>query len=387
MIKYIDELKQEDLTDKKILLRVDFDVPVADGKIVEEFRIKSHQETIDYLLDNGAKIMLVSHLGHDVSNASFLQVVEQLGEILGHTFTLVPHAELDSAGKLFGRCPVLLLDNTRQDQREVDNDDTFAKELSTLSSSNGASGFDYYVNDDFATAHRRHASIVAITKHLPSYAGFLIKKEIESLGRAIDAPAEGKVLVLGGAKISTKIPVIKNFIDRAEKILIGGALANDFFQARGIKIGKSVTDDSVVPDMISEKIILPNDMVSSADKSGGSDPEVSSVRDIDPDEAILDIGPETAKEWAEIIKRGKMVIWNGPMGLFEVDKFSEGTTTVARAVTESGRSIIGGGDTIAAVNKLGLLDKYSFVSSGGGSMLEFLAGNVLPGLEALGFYG
>src|SRR3989344_1851904 len=135
----------------------DIDVPVADGKIVEEFRIKSHQETIDYLLDNGAKIMLVSHLGHDVSNASFLPVVEQLGEILGHTFTLVPHAELDSAGKLFGRCPVLLLDNTRQDQREVDNDDTFAKELSTLSSSNGASGFDYYVNDDFATAHRRHA--------------------------------------------------------------------------------------------------------------------------------------------------------------------------------------------------------------------------------------
>ena len=377
-MKYIDELKKEELSGKKVLLRVDFDVPIVDGKISEDFRIKAHKVTIDYLLGNGAKIMLVSHLGHEISGASFLPITEQLGDILGHTITLIPHKELDAADKLFESCPVLLLDNTRQDGREVENDDSFALILSK--------GFDYYVNDDFATAHRKHASVVAVAKHLPSCAGFLIKKEVENLKQAMDAPADGKVLALGGAKISTKMPVIKNFIDKADKILIGGALANDFFQAQGIQIGKSVVDGSISPDVTSDKIILPHDMVISADKSGVSVPAISTVRDIGADEAILDIGPETAKEWTSIIKRAKMVIWNGPMGLFEVEKFGEGTRLVAHAVAGSTRSIIGGGDTIAAVDKLGLLDEYSFVSSGGGSMLEFLAGNKLPGLEALGYY-
>ena len=385
MIKYINELTKKELAGKKILLRVDFDVPLTQqsaigpsAKIQETFRVKAHKETLDYLIDAGAKVMLVSHLGHGVSDASFGPIVEEIGEISGHTITLVPHSGLDGIDGLFAVADVLLLDNMRQDKREVENNDELARSLSK--------DFDYYVNDDFATAHRKHASIVAVAKHLPSYAGFLIKKEIENLGQVMDAPAEGKVLVLGGAKISTKMPVIKNFIDKAEKILIGGALANDFFQARGIQIGKSVVDGSISPDVTSDKIILPHDMVISADKSGVSVPAISTVRDIGADEAILDIGPETAKEWTSIIKRAKMVIWNGPMGLFEVEKFGEGTRLVAHAVAGSTRSIIGGGDTIAAVDKLGLLDEYSFVSSGGGSMLEFLAGNKLPGLEALGYY-
>lgn len=411
MIKYIDELKKEELENKKVLLRADLDIPVVDGKIGETFRIKAQKETIDYLVNNGAKVLMVAHLGHEVSDASFGPVAEEIGEILGQILTLVPHSELAGIGKLFEAANVLLLDNLRQDKREVENNEGFARELFTLSSSNGSKGFDYYVNNCFATMHREHASLVAITKFLPSYAGLLIKKEIENLKQAMDAPAEGKVLILGGAKISTKMPVIKNFVGIAEKLLIGGALANDFFQAQGIKIGASVVDDTVAPDVRSENIILPRDFItgtrsgdpesinphtkraqaaspldSDSARSGVGVKIYKKVTGVGDKEAILDIGPETAEEWAEIIERAKMVIWNGPMGYFESKNFEEGTEVIAQAVTKAERSIIGGGDTITAVNKFGLLDKYTFVSTGGGAMLEFLAGNRLPGLEALGYY-
>ncbi|MDO8669042.1 MAG: phosphoglycerate kinase, partial [Candidatus Buchananbacteria bacterium] len=372
---YINELKKEDLENKKVLLRVDFDISILDGKIAENFRIKAQKETVDYLISAGAKVLMVGHLGHDVSSLSFTPIVEELGEILGQTLTLVPHSELGEVNKLFEVSQFLLLDNIRQDSRETENDDGFAAEL--------AKGFNYYVNDAFAVMHREHASVVAITKHLPSYAGFLIKKEIENLEQAMKAPAEGKILVLGGAKISTKLPVIKNFLKKAEKILIGGALANNFFQAQGINVGASVVDGRVKPDVNSDKIILPQDVLIADDKTGGSGAEISLVKDIDPNQAILDIGPETVKQYAKIIKGAKMVIWNGPVGLSEIDAFAEGTHVVAKAVASMERSIIGGGDTIAAVNKLGLLDRYSFISTGGGAMLEFLASNKLPGLEAL----
>lgn len=379
MLKFVDQLSKKELTNKKILLRVDFDISVKGGKIRENFRIKSHRETLDYLLDNGAKVMLISHLGHDVSEASFAPIVEQLGLILGQTLTLVPHAALDSVGALFDKCPILLLDNLRQDSREVENDDGFAMEL--------AKGFDYYINDAFAAMHRNHASLVAITRHLPSYAGLLVKKEIDNLEQAMGAPMEGKVLVLGGAKISTKMPIIKNFLDKADKILIGGALANNFFKAQGIKIGTSVVDDSIAPDIRSENIILPKDFITAEKESeSGSVKLYKQLADVGPIEAILDIGPETAEEWADIIERSKMVIWNGPMGFFEHKNFAEGTEIVAEAVVKAECSIIGGGDTIAAVDKFGLLERYSFVSTGGGAMLEFLAGNKLPGLEALSYY-
>lgn len=379
MIKHIDELKKEDISGKKVLLRVDFDVNVIDQKITEGYRVKAQKETIDYLADAGAKVMLVSHLGHDVSEASFAPIVEQLGLILGQTLTLVPHTELGSADALFNKCPVLLLDNIRQDAREVANDDELAVDL--------AKGFDYYVNDDFATAHRKHASIVAITKHLPSYAGLLMKKEMDNLEQAMEAPTEGKLLVLGGAKISTKMPVIKNFVDKADKILIGGALANNFFKAQGIKTGASVIDDAAMPDVKSENIILPKDFITAEKGSeSGSVKLYKPPASIGASEAILDIGPETAEEWAEIIERSKMVIWNGPMGYFEHKDFDEGTEVIAEAVAKAERSVIGGGDTITAVDNLGLLNKFSFVSTGGGAMLEFLAGNKLPGLEALGYY-
>jgi len=387
MIKYINELKREELNGKKVLLRVDFDVPLRQlpitnnqplTKIGEDFRIKAQKETIDYLISAGAKVLLVGHSGHDTSDASFGPVVEELGEILGQTLTLVPHSELGGVHKLFEVSQLLLLDNIRQDSREVKNDEGLAVSLSN--------GFDYYVSNAFAVMHRNHASVAAIAQQLPAYAGLLVKKEIEKLGEAVNEPAEGKILILGGAKISTKLPVIKNFIDKAEKILIGGALANNFFQARGIKVGTSVVDNSVEPDVISEKIILPQDVLITDDKTGSSDAESSPIKDIDPNQAILDIGPETAKHYAEIIGGAKIVIWNGPMGLSEIDAFTEGTRVVAKAVATMERSIVGGGDTIAAIDKLGLMSQYDFISTGGGAMLEFLAGNKLPGLDVLGYY-
>jgi len=374
MLKFIERLNKKELDGKKVLLRVDFNVPVDEGEIVEIFRIKAAKETIDYLLKNGAKVVLVSHIE---AIESFNPLVEQIGEILGQTLTLVPLSELDSLDNLFNASPILLVDNIRQDRREVENDKEFAREL--------AAGFDFYVNDAFAVCHRNHASVSAITEYLPSYAGFLIKKETQNLSEAIMAPAEGKVLVLGGAKISTKLPVIKNFLDKAEKILIGGALANNFFKAKGIEVGKSVVNETVV-DVASPKIVLPVDIVVTDNETGKAEANVMPLGDIALNQMIIDIGPKSAEEFAKIIEEAEMVIWNGPMGLCEVEEFANGTEIVAQAVASARKSVVGGGDTIAAANKFGLLDKYSFVSTGGGAMLEFLAGRKLPGLEALGYY-
>ncbi len=393
MIKFLNELEKEELANKKVLLRVDFNVPLlrssgasavaealadkSEGqavKIAEVFRIKTVKETIDYLLANGAKVALVSHIE---AIPSFGPIAEQIGKILGQTLTLIPLSELSSLDVLFNTSPVVLIDNIRQDPREIQNDKGFALNLSK--------GFDFYVNDAFAVCHRNHASVSAITEYLPSYAGFLIKKETEKLSEALKSPAEGKIVVLGGAKISTKLPVIKNFLDKAEKILIGGAIANSFFKAKGVQIGASVVDDTAV-DVSDPKIVLPEIVVVTDDKTGKSRATSMPVGNIAPNQMIVDICPEFAEKFAEIIRDSKMTIWNGPMGLSEIETFAGGTKVVAQAVASASHSIIGGGDTIAAADKLGLLDKFTFVSTGGGAMLEFLAGNKLPGLEALGYY-
>ncbi len=378
MIKLVNELNKKEIEGKKILLRVDFDVPIVDGKIEEDFRIKTQMPTVEYLLNNGAKVLLLAHLGHDAPGLSFLPITEQLGEILSHTLTLVPHDELSSIDDLFKVSKILLLENLRQDPGEIANDESFAKKISA--------DFDYYVNEAFATSHRKHASISAITKILPSYAGLNLDKEIKNLEYVIESPAEEKVVVLGGAKISTKLPVIKNLINKSKNILIGGALANNFFKYAGIKIGKSLVDDDVNLDFKSDKVLLPTDILISKDKTGKSITNVVPLQDIDPDFAILDIGPQSSKNFADIIKNSKTVVWNGPMGLSEVEIFSKGTRVVAEAVSGVSKSIIGGGDTISAVDKLKMIDKFGFVSTGGGAMLDFLAGEKLPGLEALGYY-
>lgn len=380
-MNFLEGLKPEDINGKKAILRADFDVSVKAGKVAENFRIRAQKETVDYLINKGAKVLLVAHIGHEVSNASFGPITEEISEILGQTLTLVPHSELGNVNLLFKECPVLLLDNIRQNKSEIENREDFAQNLSRE--------FDFYINNDFAVSHRRHASVAAITEFLPSYAGFLMKKELENLSRAISAPAAGKILVLGGAKISTKLPLIKNFLGKAERILIGGALANNFFAAKGIKIGRSTADINVGIDeevLTSENISLPTDILVTDDKNSKTGGEVRIVSDIAAEEVIADIGPETTKIFVEAIRNSKMVIWNGPMGLAEIELFSEGTRAVASAVSEIKNSIIGGGDTITAVDKFSLLDKYGFVSTGGGALLEFLAGERLPGLEALNFY-
>jgi phosphoglycerate kinase len=375
MIKYLKELNKEDLNNKKILLRADFNVALKDETIAESFRIKAVKETIDYLVENGAKVMLVSHISEI---ESFEPIVEEIGFYLSQTLTLVPHSELKNVDRCFGTGPVLLLDNIRQDKREFTNDDDFAREI--------AEGFDIYVNDAFAVSHREQASVCAITKYLPSYAGLLMKRELDNLSEVVTAPKTGKTLILGGAKISTKLPVIKNFIGKADNILIGGAIANNFFHALGIEIGSSVFEPDSKISVEHDQLSLPVDMIISDDKSGRGKVETKQVESIESNQMILDIGPRTIENFLETIDKSSMVIWNGPMGLFETKEFSKGTEEIAKAVARRPKTIIGGGDTIAAVGTLGLLEKYSFVSTGGGAMLEFLAGRKLPALASLGYY-
>jgi len=387
MIRYISELNREQLNGKKVLLRVDFNVALSQlsavnnqpptFKIAEGFRIKSHKETIDYLTGNGAKVMLVAHISQI---NSFLPIVENIGEILGQTLTLVPLEHISDSGKLFSASSVLLLDNIRQDPGEEKNSDELANKL--------VQGFDLYVNDAFSVSHRKHASVSAVAGKLPAYGGLLIKKEIEGLSKALNAPVQGKTVILGGAKIATKLPVIENFLDKAEKILVGGAIANNFFKANGINVGASLVDDGTlsIKNLDMNKIVLPVDALVSDDKGGNGNVRSVDLKnpDISAQESILDIGKETIFNFSEIINSSVMVVWNGPMGLNEVERFKNGTNIIAEAVSKVGYSVIGGGDTVAALPEV-LKSKFTFISTGGGAMLDFLAGKTMPGLVALGY--
>jgi len=355
-MKSITEL--QDLNGKKVLLRVDFDVPIVDGKIQESFRIKKQKETIDYLLKHGARIVMMAHIK---ALDSFASIVPELQTILGHSTQLVLTIEEAASSS----ADFVLLDNIRKHPEEEKNDTAFAQRL--------AAGFDIYVNNAFAVSHRDHASVSAIAKILPAYAGLLIQQEVNELQKAVEAPAEGKIIIMGGAKASTKVPVIKNFLSKAEAILIGGVIANDILLAQGKDVGASLVDSDAKEllqdvDLTSDKLIIPEDFVVE-------------------DTKYLDIGPQATEKFCQIISTAKFIVWNGPMGMFEEERFAAATHRIAQAISDSGAlSVIGGGDTIAAVNKFGLLDKYSFVSTGGGSMLAFLAGEKLPGLQALGYY-
>lgn len=341
MIKSITELTERELYGKKILLRVDFNVPVENGKILDTFKIKAHKETTDYLISCGAKLTLLSHI---TAVENFKPLLSQIKIILQtENFSLY--------------------ENIRKYKGEEKNDDDFAKKLSK--------SFDIYVNDAFSVSHRNHASLVAVTKFLPSYAGLSLIKEIENLEKVLEVSRENKTLIIGGAKIDTKFPVIKNFLDKAENILIGGAVANVFLKAKGVDIKKSLTDDKFLEDarnLLKEKnLIIPEDYIIS-------------------DDMILDIGQKTTDKFIKTISESKTVIWNGPLGKSEVEQFSQGTKEIARAIINSTTfSIVGGGDTIAFLEKNNIADKFNYVSTGGGAMLEFLAGETLPGLTALGY--
>jgi len=362
MIKSIKELGEKELYGKKILLRVDFNMPIENGGISETYRIKANKETINFLIERGAIVGLVSHI---TAIDSFEPILNQIKEVLGINFNFINDCIGESVKTGLNSAKpggVFLLENVRKYEGEEKNDINFAKNL--------AEPFDLYINNAFSASHRNHASLVAVTKFLPSYAGFLLIKEIKKLNGALDIPKSGKTLILGGAKIETKFPVIKNFLNKAENILVGGAIANVFLKAKNIDIKKSLTDDNFLPEAKklleeSDNVIIPEDYIIS-------------------DDMILDIGPETTSKFIKAINTSKMVIWNGPLGKVEEEKFSIGSKKISEAIISSGAfSIAGGGDTIAFLEKLSLVDKFNYVSTGGGAMLEFLAGNKLPGLVAL----
>ncbi len=392
--KTVKDLKVEG---KKVLVRVDFNVPLSkDGKhtISDDTRIRAALPTIDYLLENKAKVILMSHLGRPKGEAnpefSLKPVAAWLENHYGKKFhflpsdTVVDEKVKEEVSKLEDG-ELALLENTRYVKGETKNDPEFAKELSSLA--------DLFVNDAFGTSHRAHASNVGVASNLESAVGFLIEKEIEIMGKALENPEKPFVSILGGAKVSDKIGVIENLISKVDYILIGGGMAYTFLKAQGKEIGKSLLEEDKMDlslELIKKaeannvKILLPKDVVIADDIKEDAETEIVDIDDIPKDKEALDIGPKTAKEYADIIKNAKTVVWNGPMGVFEIKAFANGTNEVAKALAESSATtIVGGGDSALAIEEAGYKDKITHVSTGGGASLEFLEGKTLPGIDCI----
>jgi phosphoglycerate kinase len=386
-----------DVRGKRVLVRVDFNVPQDEtGKITDDRRIRAALPTIQYLINQGAKVILASHLGRpkgkpeDREKFTLKPVAERLSELLGKPVPLAPDCvgpEVEKMVQAMKDGDVLLLENVRFHPEEEKNDPEFAKQLASLA--------EVYVNDAFGTAHRAHASTEGVTKYLPGVAGYLMQKEIEYLGGALANPKRPFIAVLGGAKVKDKIPVIENLVSKVDKLIIGGGMAYTFLKAQGKEIGQSLLDaDSLdfCREMLAkagDKILLPVDVVVADGNPFEKGPDavqtkVVSVDAIPADWQGVDIGPETQKLFAEAVKGAGTVVWNGPMGIFEFEKFAVGTRAMAQALADSGAvTIVGGGDSAAAVEQLGFADKMTHISTGGGASLEFLEGKVLPGVAAL----
>ncbi|MCJ7536984.1 MAG: phosphoglycerate kinase [Anaerolineales bacterium] len=378
-----------DVSEKKVLVRVDFNVPIQDGKVGDDTRIKAALPTINYLLDHNASLILCSHLGRPKGEAkpefSLKPVADYLSGLLNQQVTFVedcigPRAE-QAASHLKPK-EVLLLENTRFHTGEKKNDPEMAMQLAGLA--------DIYVNDAFGSAHRAHASTEGVTHYLPSVAGYLLEKEIRYLGQAIANPARPFLAILGGAKISDKIGVIRNLLLSADQVLIGGGMANTFFKAQGYPVGDSLVEDESLEiardliDLAKNQLRLPVDVVIGDDFTADAKKTVMSMGPIPDGWRILDIGPETVETFGKLISEAGTVVWNGPMGVFEFPRFAEGTYGIAAAVAESqATSIIGGGDSVAAVNQAGLAAEITHISTGGGASLEMLEGKILPGMAAL----
>lgn len=378
-------IRDFDVKNKKVIVRVDFNVVLKDNQIIDDFRIQASLPTINYLIDKGAKIILLSHLGSPSSNEqqySLRSVAERLSELINQK--VIFWESLNKAKDEVKRIEpkqVALLENLRFYKEEIGNGDNFAKQLAELG--------DIYVNDAFGVSHREHASIVSLPKYLPGCIGFLMENEIKILSEAMNNSKHPLVAVIGGAKISTKIKTIKNFLVKADDLILGGALANTVISAKGFAIGRSMVEEEMVEEvknlqLTDIKLHIPVDVVVSTSQLGDAPARIAPVGKTEENEMILDIGPDTINLFEEIIKLAKMIICNGPMGIFEVDKFSIGSKRIIQAIAESnGFSIIGGGDSIALLNQLGLKDKINHISTGGGAMLKFLSGEELPGLAAL----
>lgn len=382
-------IRDIDVRGKKVLVRVDFNVPLKDGVVGDDTRIRAAIPTINYLLENGAAVILCSHLGRPKGGPeakySLAPVAAHLAGLLGKKVSFAedcigPKAE--EAAAVLKPGDVLVLENTRFHAEEEANDPGMAKQLASLA--------EVFVNDAFGTAHRAHASTEGVTHYLPGVAGFLLEKEIRYLGQTIADPQRPFVAIMGGAKISDKIGVIKNLLQKADAILIGGGMANTFLKAKGFAMADSLVEDESVPTALSlmdegaGKIHLPVDMVLADKFEAEAATRTTAVGNVPDGWRILDIGPETVKAFGEVIKTAGTVVWNGPMGVFEFPKFAEGTYGVARLVAESKAvSVIGGGESVAAIQQSGLADKITHISTGGGASLEMLEGLELPGVAAL----
>ncbi len=387
-------IKELDLNNKKVIIRCDFNVPIKDGKITDDNRIIESLQTINHAIEHGAKLILMSHLGRikseeDKQNNSLRPVAQRLSTLLNKDVMFIPNTRgqmLEEAISKMGKGDVLLIENTRfedyPNKLESSNDSELAKYWASLG--------DIYINDAFGTSHRVHASNVGIATLLPNAVGFLIEKELNAIGEIIVNPKRPFTVILGGAKVSDKIGVIKNLVNVADHILVGGGMAYTFLKALGHDVGKSIIDlDSLkfceeIMRENNEKIILPIDIVSSNKISNMSDAKIKHINDIGKDDIGLDIGPETIGLFNNYIINSKAVVWNGPLGVFEIEQFSNGTKKIAATLSQSDKiTIIGGGDTAAAVINFGYKDKFTHISTGGGASLAMLEGKILPGIDII----
>lgn len=390
-IRSIDEL---DPRGKRVLVRVDFNAPVTDGAVTDDTRIRAALPTIQKLVEGGGRVILVSHVGRPSGTGfeeafSIAPIAQRLSELMDKPVQVAsdvtgPSAQEISASLEDGE--VAVLQNVRFDAREKKNDPAFAQELASLA--------DAYVNDAFGTAHRAHASTAGVAALLPSYAGYLLLREVDTLTSMLDDPARPFVAVLGGSKVSDKIKVIDALLDKADVLIIGGAMCFTFLLAEGHTVGKSLVEPDWVErahDMIAKakrngvKLLLPVDVIVAGGIADDAKTKAVSVKEMPDDMMGLDIGPETADIYADAIRRASCVFWNGPMGVFEMAPFEAGTKRVAQAIAQNTEAdtIIGGGDSVAAVNQFGVADQMTFISTGGGASMELVEGKVLPGVEAL----
>lgn len=387
-------VKDIELKGKRALVRCDFNVPMKDGAITDDTRIRAAMPTIEYLRNSGAKIIIMSHMGRPKGEAdmqyTLAPVAKRLGELLGCdvTFVTSPQVVDDAVVKAaegLSEGQVMLLENTRFRKEETKNEEAFSKQLAALG--------DVFVNDAFGTAHRAHCSTAGVADYLPAVSGFLIEKEVEYLGSAVDDPKRPLIAIMGGAKVGDKIKLIENLLNKVDTLLIGGGMAYTFLKAKGYEIGTSILDeesidlaDKLMKDAESKGVnmLIPVDVVCASEFSNDADKKTVSADSIPADMMGMDIGPETVKLFAGEVAKAATVIWNGPMGVFEMPNFAVGTEEVAKALAASSAvTVIGGGDSAAAVKQFGLEDKMTHVSTGGGASMEFLEGKELPGIAVL----